>query len=93
MTKKEKFDVAVAAFEALLDKNKLWEEYLMNFSKCKLKGDLQEIYTNWKNWASSTPPYQWVAGGFIWDSTPQGHTTWHYFDYDWLKWICKNLNK
>lgn len=93
MTEKEKFNVAVAAFEALLGKNKLWEAYLMNFSKCELKGDSQEIYTNWKNWALLTPPYQWVAGAFIWDETPQEHETWQYIDYRWLQRICRHLNK
>lgn len=92
MTKKEKFNVAVAAFEALLSRNELWEAYMVNFSKCQLKGDSQEIYTKWKNWALNIPQNDWISSAFFWQGTPQERETWMHLDYYWLQWICSNLN-
>ncbi len=65
MTKNEKFEISVAAFEALLGKNKLWSEYLMNFCHCQLNGDSAGIYTDWKKWLSFTPQHQWLSSAFI----------------------------
>ena len=93
MTKKEKFEVAVAAFEALLGKHLLWEEYLTTFNLRRLGGTSSEIYIDWKEWASITPKHQWCQSAFVWDNTPLGHDTWRNFDYLWLMWICDNLNK
>lgn len=93
MTKKEKFEVSVAAFEALLSKNKLWLKYLVNFCNCTLKGRSEEVYTDWKKWASLTPQDQWCAGAFGWNTTQQGRKIWKDLDYQWLIWICKNLKK
>lgn len=92
MTKKEKFNVAVAAFEELLGKHQLWEEYLTTFNLRRLGGTSQDIYADWKEWASSTPKYQWCQSAFIWEHTPLGHETWRNFNYNWLTWICENLN-
>lgn len=92
MTKQEKFDVAVAAFEALLKTDKLWREYFTNITTSKPNVITNEVYTSWKDWALNTPTYQWCSGAFIWDKTQQGHSIWRDFDYAWLKWICRNLN-
>lgn len=93
MTKKEKFDVAVAAFEALLGKNELWKAYLLNFNQCNQWYKSDEFYTSWKKWALHTRPFQWVASAFWWHETPQQHCVWRDLDYQWLQWICRNLNK
>lgn len=93
MTKKEKFNVTVATFEKLLSQNKLWREYYANIGEQNVCMDEDKIYTSWKEWALSVPPYQWVASAFIWDKTPQENETWMHFDYIWLQWICRNLNK
>lgn len=93
MKQEEKFEVAVAAFEALLHENKLWKEYFTNFNHSKSYRIQGEIYTSWKEWLTNAPMYQWLSGAFIWDRTQQGHSTWRDLDYEWLKWICKNLNK
>lgn len=93
MTKKEKFDVAVAAFEALLRNNKLWHEYLRNVCLGKNFDGSQTIYTTWKKWASNTPPYQWITGAFTWEATPQRHNTWRNLDYEWHRCICRKLNE
>lgn len=92
MTKKEKFDVAVAAFEALLSKNKLWEAYLLNFKQFNTDGDSTGVYTEWKKWANDTHLHQWVASAFVWNETQQHRYTWKELDYAWLQWICRNLN-
>lgn len=93
MTKKEKINVAVAAFEELLEKNKLWSEYLINFSRSHKISNLDGIYSLWKKWALNTPPYKWVASAFIWRETPETKYPWRELDYGWLIWICENLNK
>lgn len=93
LSRSEKHDVAVAAFEALLGKNRLWKEYMTNFNHSKLGGTSTEIYTDWKAWASFTPLYQWCCGAFVWQDTPQEHDTWRDFDYEWHRYICRNLNK
>lgn len=93
LSKFEKHDVAVAAFEALLGRNKLWEKYMTNFNHDRLHGHSTEIYTDWKAWASFTPPYQWCSSAFVWDYTTQGNDIWKNLDYEWLRWICQNLNK
>lgn len=93
MTKKEKFEVTVAAFEALLSKNKLWEAYLTNHNSHIPGRNKEQIYTDWKEWASSIPPYLWCSSAFAWDYTEQGYRIWMDFSYEWLLWICSNLNK
>lgn len=92
MTKKEKFDIMVAAFEALLAKHKLWREYYTNFKQFNTDGDSAGAYTEWKKWAYDTHLYQWVASAFVWNETPQDQKIWRRFDYEWLKLICRNLN-
>lgn len=92
MKQKEKFEVAVAAFEELLSKYQLWEEYLSAFNQRRPGGVSTEIYTDWKEWASITPKHQWLCSAFIWENTRQKHNTWKNFDYKWLIWICENLN-
>lgn len=92
MKQEEKFEIAVAAFEALLGKNKLWEEYLLNFNKYNPHGHSEGIYTNWKQWAVNIPPYRWIASAFIWEDTRPLHYAWKELDYMWLVWICENLN-
>ena len=93
MTKKEKFEVAAAAFEALLGRNSMWKQYMQRFYLCKHLGNSDTIYTTWKKWAKSTPVHKWVKCAFVWSDTPQGHEIWRDIDYDWLTWICDNLNK
>lgn len=92
MTEQEKFDVTVAAFEALLVKNGLWKEYLINFRKSNPYRKSEEKFAFWKEWALPTPPFQWISGAFVWDDTPEGHLTWKEMDYTWLRVFCRNLN-
>lgn len=93
MTKKEKFEVAAAAFEALLGRNNLFNCYKKNFYLCKHLGSSDDIYTTWKMWAKDVPVHMWITGAFVWEETLQGHAAWHDIDYDWLRWLCANLNK
>lgn len=91
MIKKEKFDVTVAAFEALLTDQNLWNAYYVNFKETNGKDKSTETYTEWKKWAYATPPSKWVSCAFIWDETPQRHWTWREFEYRWLKRVCEYL--
>lgn len=93
LSRSEKHDVAAAAFEALLNKHKLWKSYLTNFNHEWLGGYSTDIHADWKAWASSTPIYQWCCSAFTWSATPQGHGTWKNFDYAWHRFICRKLNK
>lgn len=93
MTKQEKLDVTVEAFEAVLEQRKLRSAYLINFGKSYQISNLEKIYTLWKEWTLHTPPYQWVASAFIWEGTPERHCAWRNLDYTWLIWVSENLNK
>lgn len=92
MSKQEKFDVTVAAFEALLKERNLREEYFVTLNLRKFGGTSKEIYTDWKKWALQTQPYGWIECAFVWENTPLGYATWKNLDYAWLKWILRNLN-
>lgn len=92
MTKKEKFNVTVAAFEALLEKNKLWSKYMANFRRSNKINNSGIIYISWKEWASKTHPHKWLASAFIWEETPENVYPWRELDYAWLIWICENLD-
>lgn len=84
------FDVTVAAFEALIRRSELWEEFLIYFNRSNPDRNLGEPYASWREWAFQTPPFQWVASAFLWDTTPQGRYIWRDLDYNWLQWICRN---
>ena len=92
MTKQEKFDVAVAAFEALLKECNLWEDYFVTLNQRKFEGTSTEIYTDWKKWALELHPSSWVVCAFVWENTPLGYATWRNLNYRWIKWVCRNLN-
>lgn len=91
--KNNDINVVVAAFEALLEKNKLWSRYLINFSQSYHLSNSENIYSSWKEWALLTPPYRWVSDAFFWKETIETRYTWRELDYAWLIWICENLNK
>lgn len=93
MTKQEKFEVTVAAFEALLEKHELWSAYLINYSRSHQISNSEGIYNVWKEWALYMPPYKWVACAFVWSDTPETKDPWRELDYNWLIWICENLDK
>lgn len=93
MTKKEKFDVAAAALESMLNASRLWEQYFLGFRDEWLDGNIDDNYVEWKKWAKKHEPYLWVTGAFEWDKTSLGIDTWSHFDHVWLTWICMNLNK
>lgn len=93
MANQEKFNVTVAAFEALLKKNELRSAYLINFSKSHQISNSEGIYNVWKEWALKYPPCKWVACAFFWSGTPETQYAWRELDYEWLIWITRNLNK
>ena len=93
MTKKERFNVAVAAFEALLANSGLTKVYMDSFCCQRLGGQSDNIYTDWKNWASLTQVDMWLTAAFKWDYTSIDFESWRDIDYTWLRWICTNLIK
>ena len=91
MKQEEKFEIAVAAFEALLAKRNLWRKYYANLDAHILHHGSDEIYTDWKEWAKRTPIHKWIKCAFVWNDTPQGYNTWRLLDYAWLTWNCDNF--
>lgn len=93
MTKKEKFEVAVARFEAFLSAGNLAEQYFLEFREEWLDGDSDENYTRWLRWAKERKPHLWVSAAFDWQNTSKGVDVWSNFDHMWLTWLCVILYK
>lgn len=92
MTKKEKFNVAVAVFEAFLKRVnantlyfKEWEE------QNEYKGTTNVFYA-WREWAKRWHPYLWISSAFTWNETDQGLNFWHTRHCMWKRYLKDNLN-
>lgn len=92
MKQGENFEIAVAAFEALLRNNGLWEEYMKYFNLHQLDGQSEEIYTDWKKWARETHVYHWITCAFVWNQALHSRDTWKHLNFAWLLCICVNTN-
>lgn len=87
------FDVAVAAFEAILYQENLWLDYFLLFREEHQNVSRTQTYTEWKMWAKKRQKEKWLSQAFFWDNERIPYTKWIELDEKWLKWITDNLKK
>ena len=87
------FDVLVAAFEALLNKHDVHQEYFSEFARCHSYSDKVDIYREWKRWANDGIPTCWIDDAFIWKNTKCGSEFWNLIAESWKLYYNLNLKK
>lgn len=86
-------EVAIAAFQALLNRRGLYYTFFQNYAiNRKL-----HIETGWVDeWIKDVgvnEPEQWVFMSFVWEKTPQDKDVWMDLQTRWNRWCKYNLNK
>ena len=93
MTKKEKFDVAVAAFEAFLKRENAYGSY---FREWEVQNEYQgtaNVFYAWREWAKRWDPSLWIQSAFTWSKTNQGIDFWYTRQCEWVICMRENLKK
>lgn len=93
MTREEKFNVAVAAFEAFLKKGNAHTSYFQEWEKRKDYHGTANVFYAWREWAKSEKPSSWIIGAFVWRETDRGRTYWSTLHLAWKRYLKDNLNK
>lgn len=85
-------EVAIAAFQALLNRRGLHRVFFENY----IKSRKLPIKTGWLNeWIKEVgveEPENWVLMSFVWEETPQDEDVWMDLQTRWNRWCKYNLN-
>lgn len=92
MTRQEKFDVTVAAFEAFLKKENAHTFYFKEWKKQKKYHDAGNDFHIWRVWAKVIHPESWISGAFVWRDTEKGYNYCRTINAAWIIWYSKKLN-
>lgn len=83
-------EVAIAAFQALLNRRGLHRVFFENY----IKSQKLPIKTGWLNeWIKDVgieEPKQWVSLSFVWRETPQDEDVWMDMHTRWYRWCLEN---
>lgn len=86
-------EVAIAAFQALLNRRGLYYAFFQNYA---ISRELH-IETGWVNeWINEVgveEPELWVPMSFVWEKTTQDDDVWIDLHCRWNRWCKYNLNK
>lgn len=92
MTEKEKFDVAVAAFEAFLKKTNAHGSYFHEWEEQNEYQGTANVFYAWREWAKRWHPSLWISSAFAWIETSQGSNFWRTMHCTWKRYLKDNLN-
>lgn len=93
LSKSEKHDVAVAAFEALLKQHGAHRAYFNAWElQHEYKGSANVFYA-WKEWARMKNPIVWIQTAFVWSGTEKGFQFWYDMHITWIRNYRKNFKK
>lgn len=87
------FPVLLTTFEAMLNRNGLWKDYLHWFRFMHLDCNNDEVYWLWVAWVRTRPPFMWLNQAFIWEASDIAYTELYEIDRKWASWLEANFNK
>lgn len=92
MKQEEKFEIAVAAFEAFLKRVNAHAFYFQEWGKQNDYKGTANVFYAWRESARKFTPSLWVTFAFTWRLTGQGLNFWHTRHLMWKRYIRENLN-
>lgn len=92
LSRSEKHDVAVAAFEALLNKYGAHKEYFDEFRKYNKCDIASDTFCEWRSWAKMTDPLFWLKDAFVWNATDRDFPFWYRISVEWSGYYMQHLN-
>lgn len=86
----QSYEIAAAAFRALLKKRGLYQWYFQSWKQDHwITGNMPESIA-WENWAIREDIVDWVSNAFIWNTSTVPSSIWRALDIEWIKWISDN---
>lgn len=86
-------EVAIAAFQALLNRRGLYRVFFENYIRNRKLPIKTGWLATWVNDVGSEEPELWVIMSFVWEKTPQDDDVWMDLQTRWNRWCKYNLNK
>lgn len=93
MIEKEKFEVLVAAFEALLKQEGAHRSFFEEWAKSTdYKGTANPFFA-WRESIKLAHPSVWLMYAFEWSRSKNGLGYWYVINKQWTSWLKRNLYK
>lgn len=86
-------EVAIAAFQALLNRRGLYYAFFQNYAIYRKLHIETRWVDEWIRQIANGDPKLWIIASFCWKRTPQDEDVWADLHSRWFGWCEHNLNK